>query len=242
MADRPRLVWRLSGRLGWLWSRAWMRWSGWRGPGRVATRLAAWPAPPYKARLYLAWLTERGFVSPRATIHHAGLRVGKHVFVGDGVLIYQDGDGGPVELDEGAMLFDGCMLETGKGGSIRVGAHSRVHRGAHLIAYESAIRIGRDVGIAQNCALYSYNHGVAPGAPISAQPLQSAGPIVIDDGAWLGVGVIVLDGVRVGAGAVIGAGSVVVRDVPEGAVACGNPARIVRMRAGAARPQGIDGA
>lgn len=50
------------------------------------------------------------------------------------------------------------------------------------------------------------------------------------DGAWLGVGVIVLGGVRIGAGAVIGAGSVVTQDVPDGAIAVGVPARVVKMR------------
>jgi acetyltransferase-like isoleucine patch superfamily enzyme len=46
----------------------------------------------------------------------------------------------------------------------------------------------------------------------------------------LGFGVIVLSGVRIGKGAVIGAGSVVTQDIPDNAIACGNPARVVKMR------------
>jgi acetyltransferase-like isoleucine patch superfamily enzyme len=49
----------------------------------------------------------------------------------------------------------------------------------------------------------------------------------IDDGAWIGIGAIVLKGVHVGAGARIGAGAVVARDVPAGATVEGNPARVV---------------
>jgi acetyltransferase-like isoleucine patch superfamily enzyme len=92
------------------------------------------------------------------------------------------------------------------------------------------IQIGRDVQIAPYCAFYSYNHGFAPGALIRKQPLQTKGGIAIEDDVWLGVGVIVLDGVRIGKGAVVGAGSVVTQDIPDGAIAVGKPARVVKMR------------
>jgi acetyltransferase-like isoleucine patch superfamily enzyme len=55
-----------------------------------------------------------------------------------------------------------------------------------------------------------------------------AEPIVIGDNVWLGGGVIVCPGVRIGADMVVGAGSVVVRDLPAGVVAVGSPARVVR--------------
>lgn len=84
--------------------------------------------------------------------------------------------------------------------------------------------------IAANCAFYSYDHGVSPDQPVRNQPLQSKGPIVIGDDAWIGTGVIVLSGVNVGVGAVIGAGSVVTRDVPAGAIAVGNPAKVIKIR------------
>ena len=127
-------------------------------------------------------------------------------------------------------VYGDILLETGEGGSITVGAGSRIQRGCHLIAYLAPIQIGRDVGLAQNCALYSYNHSFAPGTPISKQPLQTKGPIIIEDHAWLGVGVIVLSGVRIGKGAVVGAGSVVTDNIPDGAIAAGVPARVVKMR------------
>ncbi|HEY8900000.1 MAG TPA: acyltransferase [Chthoniobacterales bacterium] len=53
-------------------------------------------------------------------------------------------------------------------------------------------------------------------------------PIVIKKGAWIGARVIVLKGVTIGEGAVIGAGSVVTKDVPDWTVAAGNPARVIR--------------
>lgn len=55
-------------------------------------------------------------------------------------------------------------------------------------------------------------------------------PITIDDYAWIAVGALILPGVRIGRGAVVGAGAVVSRDVPAFAVATGNPARILENR------------
>lgn len=84
--------------------------------------------------------------------------------------------------------------------------------------------------LAPFCSLYSYNHGVKAGEMIIDQPVESRGPIVIGDGAWLGVGVTVTSGVTIGPGAVVGAGSVVTRDVPPDTIVAGNPARIIKKR------------
>jgi len=86
------------------------------------------------------------------------------------------------------------------------------------------------VQIAPNCAFYPYEHGFKPGEPIKSQPLNTQGGIVIGDDAWLGVGVIVLDGSRIGTGAVIGAGSVVNSEIPDEAIAVGVPARVIKYR------------
>ena len=92
------------------------------------------------------------------------------------------------------------------------------------------IRIGAFAEIAPNCAFYPYDHGYKANELIRCQPLQTKGGIVIEDDVWLGFGVIVLDGVKIGRGAVIGAGAVVTGDIPEGAIAAGVPARVTKMR------------
>jgi acetyltransferase-like isoleucine patch superfamily enzyme len=212
------------------WIRFWMRRAGLTRWGRLATRLAAYPAPPYKAREYLARLSPRGYVDPAATLYHDALRLGRHVFIGDAVTIFQSTNGGPVALGDFSRVYGNVLLETGEGGAIALGAHSRIHRGCHLIAYQAPIRIGDDVGIAQNCAIYSYDHGMHPDTPISEQPLQSKGPVTIGNHAWLGTGVIVLSGVRIGEGAIVASGSVVVDSIPDGAIAAGVPARVIKMR------------
>ncbi len=65
----------------------------------------------------------------------------------------------------------------------------------------------------------------ALGGDRSKRPPYESRPVVIEDDAWIGIGAIVLKGVRVGRGARVGAGSVVTRDVPPGTAVAGNPAR-----------------
>lgn len=207
-----------------------MHYSGLGRFGRVSMRLAAWATPPSFERRGLARFGPHGFISPDATIVHRDLQLGKHVFIDDGVLIYQDRGGGSVKVCENAQLFRDTIIQTGKGGSVTIGPETGIQPRCQFSAYLASIAIGRGVQIAPNCAFYPYNHGMAAGELILKQPLQTAGGIVIEDDAWLGVGVIVLDGVRIGKGAVVGAGSVVTCEVPDGAIAMGVPARVVKMR------------
>ncbi|CNF41129.1 hexapaptide repeat-containing transferase [Mycobacterium tuberculosis] len=88
------------------------------------------------------------------------------------------------------------------------------------------ITIGNDVQIGPNVQLLTPTH------PLDAEQrrakLEAAEPIVIEDNAWLGGGAIILPGVTIGTNSVIGAGSVVTRDVPPDVVAVGNPAKVIR--------------
>jgi maltose O-acetyltransferase len=85
------------------------------------------------------------------------------------------------------------------------------------------IEIGERVLFGPNVQLYAATHPVAP--EVRREGLEYALPITIGDDAWLGGAVIVLPGVTVGDRAVVGAGSVVTRDVPADVVAAGNPCR-----------------
>jgi len=72
----------------------------------------------------------------------------------------------------------------------------------------------------------------APGGDRSLRPRVESRPVLIDDDVWIGIGAIVLKGVRIGRGARIGAGAVVTRDVPDGASVSGNPARLAAAQEG----------
>jgi len=207
-----------------------MKHAGLTPAGRIATLFVSWASPPYKAASYLARMNLRGYIAPTADIHHKKLHSGAHIFIGDRVTIYQADDASQVNLGTGVHVHRDTIIETGMGGSLTIGDNTHIQPRCQFSAYVGSIIIGSNTQIAPNCAFYPYNHSFAPGELIRNQPIKSKGNIVIEDDAWLGVGVIVLDGVKIGKGAVIGAGSVVTRDIPPGAIAGGNPARVIGKR------------
>ena len=207
-----------------------MKYAGLNRFGRLATRMATMFAPPYYGRCYLARLNPKGYFAPSAIVHHNRVHFGYNVFIGDRVIIYQDKDGGPAEFGERVHIYAETFIQTGSGGSLKIGDHSHIHPRCQFSAYKSGIHVGSQVQIAPNCAFYPYNHGMASDKLIQEQHLHSKGDIIVDDDSWLGFGVIVLDGVHIGKGAVVGAGSVVTDDIPVGAIAAGVPARVIKMR------------
>ena len=212
------------------WARFWMRHADLSRSGRIASYMATWFAPPYKARTYLARLTDKGFVSPNAAIHHKNLEISQNVYIGDRVIIYQADKGGFVKIGERTHLHQETIIETGAGGGIRIGSDTHIQPRCQFSAYKGNIEIGSDVQIAPFCAFYPYNHEFLSDKPIRQQTLTTKGGIVIEDDAWLGVRTIVLDGVRIGKGTVIAAGSVVSHDIPDHSIAVGTPARVIKTR------------
>ena len=88
------------------------------------------------------------------------------------------------------------------------------------------ITFGNNVMVAPNCGFYTAAHPLDH--TLRDEELEYAKPITVGDSVWFGGGVTVLPGVTIGSRAVIGGGSVVVHDIPEGVVAVGNPCRPIR--------------
>ena len=111
------------------------------------------------------------------------------------------------------------------GYTISIGEESFVNYGAYFMD-GGQITIGDHVYIGPNCGLYTAQH------PLRWQErnpgLERALPITIGDNCWLGGDVTVLPGVTIGEGCVIGAGSVVTRDIPAGMLAYGSPCKPIR--------------
>jgi acetyltransferase-like isoleucine patch superfamily enzyme len=227
-------------RMARYWARFWCRWNGPSVGGRLASRLAALFYPPHLDQVPLAYLWPRGYIDSRAVVYHSRLQLEAHVYLAPRVLIFQHQDGGAVSLGEKVAIHRDARLETGQGGSIRVEPGSSIHPGCQLLSFIAPIVVGEGVMIAANAALYSYDHGMAPDVPIRKQPLGSKGPITIGDDAWIGTGAVILSGVTIGKGAVVAAGSVVTRDIPDNAIAAGNPARVIKFRSELQQTVGID--
>jgi acetyltransferase-like isoleucine patch superfamily enzyme len=114
-------------------------------------------------------------------------------------------------------------------GPITLGADASVNVGATLDGGRAGIALGPGVRVASGARLFAFDHGLAPDAPIHAQPVRSRG-IVVEDDVWIGANAGVTDGVRIGRGAVVAMGAVVTRDVEPGAIVGGVPARVIGRR------------
>jgi acetyltransferase-like isoleucine patch superfamily enzyme len=218
-----------------MWTRFWLKRSGLSSRGKIAAFLATLFAPKYKDRCLLADRNSNGFIAPSTMIamNHNNLILGKNVFVGDRCVFYQTDDKdekGNVELSDKVHLYSDIIIEIGEGGCIFVDEETHIQPHCQLMAMVGSLRIGKRVEIAPRCAFYPYNHGIKSGESIRSQPLFTKGGITIGDDAWLGYGVTVLDGVHIGNGTVVGAGSVVTKSLPDNAIAFGVPAEVVRIR------------
>ena len=93
------------------------------------------------------------------------------------------------------------------------------------------ITIGNNVMMGPNCTIYTQNHAFGDlSIPMNRQGFSEEKPVFIEDDVWIGGHCIILPGVKIGQGVIIGAGSVVTRDVPSYAVVGGNPANIIKFR------------
>jgi acetyltransferase-like isoleucine patch superfamily enzyme len=94
---------------------------------------------------------------------------------------------------------------------------------------EHSITIGDDVWIGANCTITDTDFHPLELAARLVRPLDGAtAPVIIEDGVFIGMQSLILKGVTIGARSVIGAGSVVTRDIPPGVIAVGNPAKVIR--------------
>jgi len=109
-----------------------------------------------------------------------------------------------------------------------------------ILGAGGGITIGSNVTIGSAVDILAENHQFADADVLINEQGVTRKGIAIEDDVWIGNRVIVLDGVRVGQGAVLGAGAVVTRDVPPYTVVVGNPARDVGKRTSNARPVGFD--
>lgn len=109
---------------------------------------------------------------------------------------------------------------------IIIGNNFYMNAGCHILG---EIEIGNDVLVGPKTVIWSRDHSIAKNELIRKQPYFDE-KITIGNDVWIASNVTVLKGVKIGDGAVIGAGSVVVNDIPEYAVAVGNPARVIKYR------------
>lgn len=116
-------------------------------------------------------------------------------------------------------------IYTDYGYNCRIGEATFINHGAYLMD-AGKITVGSHCFIGPNCGMYTAIHAMLPEE--RNRGIERAKPIVLGDNVWLGGDVTILPGVTIGSNTVIGAGSVVTKDIPSGVVAAGNPCRVMR--------------
>ena len=137
-------------------------------------------------------------------------------------------DGGVLELADGCSLCANTRIVV-HGANLSLGAGTFVGNGCVIVAQQS-IRIGQRVLIGEYVSIRDQDHRIDGAGPILDSGFETS-PIEIGDDVWIGAKSTVLRGSCIGNGAVVGAHSLVRGNLPDGAVAVGLPARIVRQRA-----------
>lgn len=178
--------------------------------------------------------------------------LGRGAIFGTGTLLHHPAK---ISIGDRAAISYQCLLdargETNDG--IQIGDDVTIGRNTGLICKNGNITIGNNVGIGANTSIHAVDGNrikigdnviIAPytyiGAttyytdridiPITIQGPKPLGGVCVESNAWIGANVIIFDGINIGRDAIIGAGAVVMRDIPDYAVSLGIPAKVVRMR------------
>ncbi len=144
----------------------------------------------------------------------------------------------PSQQKEKQALLKQLFAEIGESCYIEAPFHANwggkhVHLGSHVyvnynltLVDDTHIYIGDHVMIAPNVVIATGTHPIHP--ELRRKEAQFNLPVHIQDNVWLGAGCLVMPGVTIGENSVIGAGSVVTKDIPANVVAVGNPCRVLR--------------
>jgi acetyltransferase-like isoleucine patch superfamily enzyme len=147
-----------------------------------------------------------------------------------------------LEVGPSVTLMPDCWLNVPPGGRLRIGQGTYLNRGVFVAAY-SRVDIGEFCMFSNGCFITDADHRFDD--PVLAVPEQGyrvKGPTIIGDNVWCGVNVAIMGGVSIGQRCVIGANSVVTRDLEPFSVAAGSPARVIRrMDPGPGQPDSGQG-
>lgn len=159
------------------------------------------------------------------------IKYGKEIRIGEDTTVAKDAKveirfGGTISIGKQCYIQDGVLILS-YGGNIQIG--NRCSISPYTIVYgHGNTKIGNNVIIAGHCMIIPNNHNFGnTNLPIRDQGNSSKG-IVVEDDVWIAHGCSILDGVTIGKGSVIAAGSVLITNVPPYSVFGGVPARLIK--------------
>lgn len=154
------------------------------------------------------------------------VRLGNNVSIGKNVII-KTTDGGEIIIGDNTSIEDNCYIYA-QYGELTIGKNSFIGFGSQVVA-KKTIKIGEDNLIASYCIIRDANHGIKRDKCINNQP-HIIEDIEIEDDVWMGAHSVVTAGCRIGKGAVVGANTVVTKDIAPYTVVGGVPAKFIKYR------------
>lgn len=185
----------------------------------------------HEARAWIAkwrWYERNALPWNRARIHYELMR--REAFArwpvhGNVLQALQEGR---LEIGRHALLEPNVWITAPGSARVRIGEGTFLNMGV-MIAAEQLVEIGDHCMLANGCFVSDSSHRYDdPEKPITWQGFQGKGPTRIGDNCWLGIGTAVTSGVTIGERCVIGANSVVTKDIPAFSIAAGAPAKVIR--------------
>ena len=157
------------------------------------------------------------------------IRIGRDVVVDDGCCLDAKGtDNEGITIGDGVFIGRNVILSC-KNGDIILDDHANIGFNSEIFS-ASRVRLGKNVLVAAYTYLVGGDHLYdRVDIPVLHQGRTAKG-IDVDDNAWLGAHVVISDGSHIGRDAIIGAGAVVIGDIPSYHIAAGVPARVIRDR------------
>ncbi len=131
-----------------------------------------------------------------------------------------------ISVDKHTKIGKNTRISSGFAGRIKIGKNVLIDDGCIVMAQDKII-IGDNTWIAASCFITDFNHKYKDNSRPMYQQGYETKPVVIGKNVWIGTHSVILPGVTVGDRAVIGAGSIVTRDVSANSVAVGNPAKVI---------------
>lgn len=134
-----------------------------------------------------------------------------------------------IKIAAGTRLGKGTRISAGFKGTIEIGENVLLDDYCYVMAQEKII-IGKNTQVAAFCYITDFNHRFDKRKKLITNQGYAKKPVVIEEDVWLGTHCVILSGVRIDRGCVVGAGSVVVKNIPAYSIAVGNPARVIKKR------------
>ena len=153
-------------------------------------------------------------------------KIGSNVVIEEGVRVFHPEQ---IEIEDNVYIGHHTILRGYYQNKMRIGSHTWIGQRCFLHS-AGGIHIGRTVGIGPGvCILTSVHVEQELRKPVICNDLKMS-EVIIEDGCDIGVNSTILPGITIGEGSIIGAGSIVTKNIPSYCVVAGNPARILRKR------------